>query len=143
MFAAPGLDAGLLIGGDHEFICFQRLAVPFASVQVEDAASLDCELRIAGKDPTAVIPGPNGILMKPAPDGAIGNRGDQTGLAHLSGDVRRIPAGKRKVVSGGQFAGQSLNLYDQFRGEKSGDDPDETAPRVPPNALQRTVCATC
>ena len=39
MLATTGLDAGVFISRDHEFIGFQRLAVPLAGVQVEDTAS--------------------------------------------------------------------------------------------------------
>jgi len=142
VFTAAGLNAGLFVGGDHEFIRFQCLALPCAGVEIEDATGLHGELRIAWKDPTAVIPGPNSIPMEPAPDRAVGNGGDQAGLTHVTGDVRRVPTGKRKVVSGGQFTGQSFNLHDQFWGEKSGGDPDETALPGPSFVLRRTACAT-
>ena len=47
MFADAGLDAGLLVGADHELIGFQGSALPSAGVEVEDAAGLDGKVRIA------------------------------------------------------------------------------------------------
>jgi len=76
MDAAAGLNAGLFVGGDHELIGFQRLVTPATGIQIEDTAGLGGKLRVARKDPTAVIPGPNGILVKPAPDCAVGDGGD-------------------------------------------------------------------
>jgi hypothetical protein len=73
MDAAPCLNAGLFVGGDDELIGSQGLAGPVAGIQIKDAAGLGGELRVAWEDPAAVIPGPNGILMKPAPDRAAGN----------------------------------------------------------------------
>lgn len=142
VFAAAGLNTGLFVGGDHEFIWFQEPPVPGTGVQIEDAAGLDGEMWIAWEDPTAVIPRSNRILMKPTPYRAVRNLGDQAGLTHLPSDVRRIPVGEGKIMSGGQFTSEGLDLHHQFWGEKSGGDPDETAPPVPSCGLRRTVCAT-
>lgn len=76
MFAMAGLNAGLFVRGDHELIWLQEPALPAAGVQIEDAASFDGKVRIAWKDPTAMVPGPNRIFMQPAPDRAIRNRRD-------------------------------------------------------------------
>ena len=143
MFAVAGLNAGLFVRGDHEFILLQESALPTAGVQIEDATGLDGEVRIAWKDPTAVVPGPNRIFMKPAPDRAIRNRSDQAGLTHMPSDVGCVPVGKGKIMSSRQFTGESFDLYDQLWGEKSGGDPDETAPPVRPYDPRRTACATC
>src|SRR5580704_7465470 len=51
VFAAPCLDAGLLIGRDHELIIFQRLTLPLAGIQIQYAASFVSEVGIAWKDP--------------------------------------------------------------------------------------------
>lgn len=143
MDAAASLNAGLFVGGDHEFIGLQRLVTPAAGIQIEDAAGLDGKQGVARKDPTAVIPGPNGILMKPAPDRAVGDGGDQAGLTDLPSDVRSIPMRKRKPMGGGQFTGESLDLHHQFWGEKPGGDPDEEVLPGPPVGLRRNACATC
>ena len=67
VFAAPCLDAGLLVGRDHELIIFQRLTFPLAGIQIEYAAGFVSEVGIPWKDPTTVVPGSNGVLMQPAP----------------------------------------------------------------------------
>jgi hypothetical protein len=142
MDAASSLNAGLFVGRDHELVPSQRLAIPGAGVQIENAAGLGGELWVARKDPTAVIPRPNGVLMQPAPDRAAGDGGDQAGLTDLLSDVRRIPMRKRKAVGGGQFTGESLDLHHQFWGEKPGGDPGEDVPPGPPGGLRRNACAT-
>ena len=70
MLAAPGLDAGLLVGGDDKFITFQGFIVPAALIQVQDSVGLDGEAGVPGKDPTAVVPGANGVVMEPPPNRA-------------------------------------------------------------------------
>jgi hypothetical protein len=95
MNAASGLNAGFFVGGDDEFIGSQGLATPGAGIQIEDTAGLGGELRVPRKNPTTVIPGPNGILMEPAPDRAAGDGGDQAGLTDLSRNVRRAPMRER------------------------------------------------
>ena len=143
MDAASRLNAGLFVGGDHELVRLQGLATPGTGIQVEEATGLGGELRVARKDPTTVRPGSNGILMKPAPDRAAGNGGDQTGLTDLPSNVRRIPMRQRKPVGGGQFTGESLDLYHQFWGEKPGGDPGEEVLPDPLAGPRRSACATC
>ena len=67
--AAPGLDAGLFIGREHKFILAQRLILPDSLIKVQEAAGFGGKIRIARKNPTAVLPRPNGVLVQPAPDG--------------------------------------------------------------------------
>src|SRR6188472_1448562 len=125
MLAATGLNARLFVGGNHELILLQRAALPMASVQIQDAASLAGEVRIAWKDPTAVIPGPNGILVKPAPQRTTADRGDQAALLDMLNQITGAPAGQRPVVFRRQFTRQGLNLNDEIWGKKSGVDPNE------------------
>ena len=67
MFATACLNAGFLVGRDHELIVLQRFTFPSAGVQIEYAAGFVSEVGIAWEDPTTVVPGPNGVLMQPAP----------------------------------------------------------------------------
>jgi len=92
MFASPGLNAGFFVRGDHELIILQRLPFPCASIQIENAAGFVGKVGIAREDPTAVIPGPNGILMQPAPQGAAADGSHQARLTNLSRQIRRTPA---------------------------------------------------
>jgi len=70
MLATPGLDAGLLVGRDDKFITFEGFTFPGALIQIKDSVGLDGEGGVPGKDPTAVVPGANGVFMEPPPDGA-------------------------------------------------------------------------
>src|SRR5215469_1940808 len=112
------------------------------AVQIENATSFVGKVGITREDPTAVIPGPNGILMQPAPKRAAADGRHQTGLTDLARQIRSAPARQRQVVGGGQFASPSLDLYDQIRGKKSGDDPDESALRARRDVPGRNVYAT-
>ena len=92
VFAAPGLNAGFLVGGDHELIIFQRLTFPMAGIQIEYATGFVGKVGIAREDPTAVIPGSNGVLMQPAPKRAAADGSHQARLTDLSRQIRGTPA---------------------------------------------------
>jgi len=92
MFAPPGLNAGFFICGDNELIILQRLPFPCAGIQVQNATGFVGKVGIAREDPTAVIPGPNGILMQPAPQRAAADGRHQARLTSLSRQIRRTPA---------------------------------------------------
>ena len=143
MLAATCLDTGFLIGGDDEFVFLQRLAFPDAFIEVEDASRLGSEVGIAREDPTAVIPGPNGVLVQPSPDGASGNTRDQAGLANLTGDVGSIPVRQRNVMSDRQLAGERLYLHHQLWGKMLAGGQIEGALPGRASVLRRTACATC
>ena len=72
-----GLDGGFLIGAQDELIPSQGLALPNALVEIEQTAGLGEKVRIAGKQPATMLPGPDGILMEPAPDGGPADGGHQ------------------------------------------------------------------
>lgn len=59
-----GLNAGFLVGGEHELVAAQAFALPLLGIQIEDAPGLEREIRIAREDPGAVLPGPNGVLVQ-------------------------------------------------------------------------------
>src|ERR1700730_12756437 len=61
VFAAASLNAGLFIGGNDEFVILQRSALPLAGIEIQNAPGLGGEVRIAGEDPTAVVPRSNGV----------------------------------------------------------------------------------
>ena len=143
MLAAPGLDAGLLIGRDDKFVTFEGFTVPGAFIQVQDSAGLDGEGGVAGEDPAAVVPGTNGVFMEPPPNGASRDGGNQSGTADLTGNIGSVPVGEGNAISGRQLASQRLNLNDQFWGKKPGDDPGGSARPVRPVVPQRSVFATC
>lgn len=77
------LNAGFLVGGQHELVITQHLPLPPPLVKIEDASSLDGKLGIAREDPAAVLPRPNRIRIEPAPDGAVADGSDQPELPRL------------------------------------------------------------
>jgi len=77
MFAPPGLNAGFLVGGDHELIILQGVAFPLAGIQIQDAAGFFGKVGIAWEDPATVVPGANGVLMQPAPKRAAADGSHQ------------------------------------------------------------------
>jgi len=101
MLAATGLNAGLFIGGDHEFIILQRPVLPLTGVEIQHAPGFGGEVRVTGEDPTTVVPRPNGIFMQPTPQGAATDRGHQTALLDLLNQLAGAPAGQRPTVLGG------------------------------------------
>ena len=142
VLAVASLNAGLFVGRDDKFILLEGPVVPAASIQIQYPVGLNGKGRIAGEDPTAVIPGPNCVLMKPTPNGASGDCRHQTRGNDLPGNIGSAPAGQRKTLSAGQFAGEGFNLHDQFWGEKPGGDPGVSARRGRPDALRKSACAT-
>jgi hypothetical protein len=68
MDAPARLVRRLLVGADHELAQMQQLALPAPLVEVEHRPRLLQKSRIGGKDPGAVLPGPERILSQPAGD---------------------------------------------------------------------------
>ena len=75
------------------------------------------------KNPAAVLPGSDGVLVQPAPDGRIADAGHQSGLHGVAGDLRHAPPRQRHLLLTGQLTGQGFNLHHDFWGEKTGVDP--------------------
>ena len=93
VFAAASLNAGLFIGGDDEFVILQRPVLPLSGVEIQYAAGLGGEVRVAREYPTAVVPRPNGVFMQPAPQRAAADRGNQTALLDLLNQITRCSSG--------------------------------------------------
>ena len=120
-----GLDGGFLIGAHDELIPAEGLTLPNALVEIEQTAGLGEKVRIAGKQPATMLPGPDGVLMEPAPDGGPADGGHQAGLTELLGQIVVAPAREGKALTGRQLAGQGFNLNDDLWGEKLGGDPSD------------------
>jgi hypothetical protein len=56
------LNLGLFVGREDVLIAAERLAVPDAMVEIQDAGGLRCEVRISGKDPAPSGPRAESIL---------------------------------------------------------------------------------
>src|SRR2546425_2202393 len=61
VLTATSLDAGFLVGAENELGGPQGPTVPASLVQVENATCFFGELRVAGKDPTAMSPRAEGV----------------------------------------------------------------------------------
>ena len=83
MQAATCLDAGLFVGRDDKFVFMQLLSLPLLLVEIQNPAGFEGKLRIAWKNPTAMLPGTNGVLMQPSPERGVAQLGDQTALADV------------------------------------------------------------
>ena len=67
LLAATGLNTAFFVCRDDELARLERASLPNAIIQVEDAPGLGSEIRVPGKDPTAMSPGAKRIGAEPAP----------------------------------------------------------------------------
>lgn len=93
--AAPRLDAGFLASRDHKFVVTKRFSVPDAFIKIQDTSGLDSKLRIARKDPTAVLPRPG----RPGRDrsSSPARRSSKKRLRHMLTTPRRVSS--REAIS--------------------------------------------
>ncbi len=105
VLATACLDTGLLVGRKHELIAAKGLAVPLPLVEIQDTPRLGGEIRIAREDPTAMLPGADGVFVEPAPDGATRQAGHQSSLAGIAGQFPAAPTRQGAVLAGGKFTG--------------------------------------
>ena len=106
-----GLDARLLIRADDVVPATQRLAIPGASVEVQDTPSFFGEFRVAWKDPVLIPPGLDRVRVEDSPDGAGTDRSAQ------------VPRGSVGQVSGRQPTQRQLGLADGLTGDRLDDRP--------------------
>ena len=118
--STTSLDTGLLVSGKHELVWFQGNTFPLPGVEVEDAASLDEELRIPWEDPAPMLPGTDGVFVQPAPYRLATDSGYKTEPRRLSGDVRRAQTGQREAELGRKLTGEGLDLNHDLWGGKPG-----------------------
>ena len=86
--------------GDDEFISARGLALPAALVQVQDASGLPLELGVAGENPTAVLPGADGVLVQPTPNGRAADVRHQATRDDFPGQVLATAAGQGQAGLG-------------------------------------------
>jgi hypothetical protein len=92
MNASPSLNAGFFVGRNHELVLLQGLVLPDSLVKIQQPSGFGRELRIPGKNPTAVKPRSDSVFMKPAPKGAVTDFGHQPGVADLFVQLGEAPA---------------------------------------------------
>lgn len=90
-----------------------------------------------------VLPRTDGIFIQPTPYGAVTDGGYQARLERLARYIGNAPSRKGKMVFLGQITGHSLDLHNNFRGEKPGGDPGEAVPQVLAGGQSRNAYATC
>ena len=128
---APG--CWFLVGGDDKFVLAQCLPLPSAPIQVQDPSGLGLELRIARKDPAAVLPGADCVLVQPAPDGACSSVPPIRVLG-LPRHIGHTEPRQRQAQGGRELTGQRLDLNADLWGEKPGTDLGGLVPPGPPIA---------
>ena len=143
MTARPSLNACFLISRYNKFIIPEACPVPHLSIKVENTPSFGFKLGIARKNPAAVLPRSDRILMKPSPYCTIANVSDDTRPPSLPSDISNTQSRKRKALIGWQFTSQPLYLYDQIRGGKPEDDPGANVHQDPQYDSQRIASSTC
>jgi hypothetical protein len=81
------LNAGLFVGRKHVVVGSQCLAFPESLIEIEHPLGFWLKFRITGKDPTAMLPRANGILVEPSPNGPAANFGCDTALSDLTNQI--------------------------------------------------------
>jgi len=142
MNSSTGLNAGFFIGRKHEFIVFQRDVLPHSFVMVKYSGCLKLKLWVSRKNPASMLLWPNCILMKPTPNGAATDRRYKSRSLSMQGKVKSTEARKGQTPCRWEFTSQSLNLHDQFWGEKPGADRDDIHHQGLPIVFQKSACAT-
>ena len=143
MLAASGLNAGFFISTQNKVLVAKGLSIPEAMIKIQDATRLGCKQRVSRKDPRAVPPRADSVLVQPAPDGALADGGHYATTLGIAAQIRYAPTRQRLLMGAGQFTGQSFDLNDQLWGEKPGGDPGEAVLPGPPVASRKSACATC
>src|SRR6266404_9741967 len=98
--SAAGLHAGFLVGRDYKFIVLEWLSFPLALVEIQNAAGFGSKVRVAGKNPAPMLPGTNGILVQPAPQGRLTQLRHQAALADMPSEFVQLPC-----LVDGRYAG--------------------------------------
>ena len=137
------MDAGFLVSREDEFVLFEDPIVPHPFVEIENTSGLGAKLGITRKDPAAMLPRSDGIFVKPAPHGAVADRGHQSASTSFTSDIGDTEARERELARGRQLTGQGLDLHDQVWGGKPGGDRGEGARLCPADVPQKTVFSTC
>ena len=141
--AGSSLDAGFLVSSEDEFVLFEASIVPHPFVEIENTSGLGAKLGITRKDPAAMLPSSDGILVKPAPHGGVADRGHQPALASFPSDIGDTKARERELARRWQLTGQGFDLHHQLWGGKPEGDRGEGVRQCPADVPRKTVFATC
>jgi len=127
----------------HVVVGSQGLAFPQCLIEIQHPLSLGLEVRIAWKDPTAMLPGANGVLIEPSPNGTPADFGDNAAPGDFPDQILATVTGEWLAAFFGQLAGDGLDLHHQFRGENwAGAQNEEGSPSLQ-DVPRRIACAIC
>ena len=140
---AARLNAGLLVGRDHEIVVRQGFAFPAVLIQIEDSARLLFESGVAREDPTAVGPGADRILREPTPQGRLADRSHKLPFEDRTLDLGDAPARQRYALHVRELAGECLNGDHDAGGKTALGARLEVLPQGRRGVSRRSVCATC
>jgi hypothetical protein len=101
---------------------------------------LGSEVRVADKQPRALLPGLDRVLSQPAPDRRRRRLRDAA-LDHQTVQLSAREAPERQAVRGRQLAGDRLDFGDLLRGENGAGDPRAACPSDRPDARPQTAFA--
>src|ERR1017187_3883670 len=99
MQANAGLNAGLFVGGNDELVTAQGFILPAALVEIQHPSGFLGEVLVPGKNPTAMLPGPNRIGVQPAPDGRATDLRDNPAGARVAHQLLSAEAPRRGIVA--------------------------------------------
>ncbi len=136
-----GLNAGFFVGADHVVIGAQLFPLPDALIKVKNTTGLLGKVRIAWKNPAAILPGSNGVSIEPTPDCGSAD-GSHNALVHgFPGYVSMTETRKRQALFAWQFTGKGLDLHHDFRGKNDSVSRAVVDPEDRPGVVQKIVCA--
>jgi hypothetical protein len=143
MFSEARLDAGFFVRTENELMGPEFTALPMVLVEIQKSAGFLFEVWVARKDPAAVLPRTDGVLVKPAPYCGVAEGCGQTSVPHMRSEFGYPPTRKGRASDRGKLTGNGFNVHDQFWGEKPGGVPGVGSLPDPPSASQRIAFATC
>ncbi len=111
--------------------------------KASNASGFLLELRIAGEDPTAVVPGTDRILVQPTPERGAADLCDNAATGDFPHQVAATETGQGQTGRRRQFAGQGFNLDDDFWGGKRAGARVAVHQPNQRGVPQRSACAIC
>ena len=118
-----------------------RLPSNTPRVEIQRAAGLPGEVRVAREDPRPGLPRLDRVVVQPAPDRRR-RRVCHAALDHQPVQLSAREAAQRQAVRDRQLARDRLDLGDLLRGENGAGDPTAACPSTPPDDARRIFVAT-
>ena len=143
MLATASWNASLFVGGNDQVGREERNSLPQAFIEVQDASCLGCEIWVARKDPTAVLPRPKGIRIQPAPQGSAADLSHPALRHHLLLDIGDGESREREPQPMRKLTGEGLYLNDDAGGKRGRAARPEVALPGRADVPRQILCATC